>query len=121
VSIIDASVIAEFYGIVQGTGEAVTFSHTVPGTYDSATDTHGAPSAATVAGYAIEVPNEPEEFEPGELVEKQPATLFFMPTDGVSIPPKGATVTWAGTTRTVLRNGPIRPGGVAFATRVILV
>jgi hypothetical protein len=121
VSIFNAGVIAQFRNLVIGDGAPVTFTYEAPGAHDPVANAHGAPAVTTVAGHAVGMTSDPDEFEPGEMVEREPAEVLFFPDDGVTVPPKGATVTWQGRVRTVHRRFPIWPAGVTFACRLELL
>lgn len=104
---------------IQDAGTAVTFT-TASGTYDPETDTYSSVGSATVTGFAIQTTGDPERYEQLGLVKANPATLFFVPGTLGAAPGLGATVTWAGSGRTVKSQDPVAPDGTAIAWRVVV-
>jgi hypothetical protein len=121
VSILDAGTLGSIAEIIRGTGFALTFTYNAPGVHDPATETFGAPSTLTMTGYALDVTQEPETYESGELVAKGSVKVLWWPDTEGQIPPKGATCTVGAALLTVDGVLPVRPGGVAFASKVTLV
>jgi hypothetical protein len=110
---------------IRAEGQPVTFTLTTPGAHNPVTETYGPASTVAVSGWAIEVKSDEKEFrligfEPGELIQRNPATLLFAPAEYGALPPDNATVTWAGMRRTVRGILPLRPDGVVILARVIV-
>lgn len=99
-------------------GAAVTFTLTSPGTKDATTETYSTPTTASVAGYAIEVASEPEDFEPEDLIQTNPVTLLFAPSTVGDKPARLSAVTWASVGKRVSRVRPVRPDGTTILARV---
>lgn len=110
---------ARAYRQVTRKGTDVVFNPSDSDTYSGSGEwTDGA--SDTIAGKAVEIPGDPAEYEPLELIGKDAATLMFVPTTIGSIPQQGFTATWAGKVRTVKQSFPFRPAGVAIMAKVIL-
>lgn len=120
-SILDAGTLGSIAEIIRGTGFPLTFTLSAPGEHDPATETFGAPSTLTMSGYALDITQEPETYESGELVAKGSVKLLWWPDTEGDVPPKGATCVYDGVLMTVDEKLPVRPGGVAFASKVTLV
>jgi|SRR5690606_12254112 len=106
---------------VQNGGAPVTFTKTVPGSYDPVTQEHTQPSEITVSGSAVEIPGDPEEYAASDLIPRNPVTLIFVPAERGQELEQNMVCEWAGLNRSVFQRFPIRPDGVVIATRVILV
>jgi hypothetical protein len=78
-------------------------------------------SEDTITGYAVELPGDPEEYAALELIQRNPATLFFVPDHPLQADMIGLFVEWAGRTRIVDKRFPIRPTGVMIAARLIVL
>ena len=105
---------------IKAAGAAVTFTQTVPGTYDPATDTWTSPSAVTVAGYAIRVKGNPIRYQALELIQSESPTLLFAPTTAGSLPAVGSAVTWNSIAYTVRDVEPVAPDGQPIIARIIV-
>jgi hypothetical protein len=101
-------------------GAAVTWTLTLPGTYDSSTDTYTGASSDSCPGYAIEAEGNDKEYQALGLIELNPATLLFTPSTFGDVPVLNATGTWAGSTKTVKRIRPIQPDGSAIAMYLVV-
>jgi hypothetical protein len=102
-------------------GAPVSFDAEGTGAYDELTDTEVEVPGSSVAGFAVEIPGNADEYEALELIGHEAVTLFFVPTVMGQKPAKNSKVNWAGALRTVKENFPIRPAGVYFAGRIIVV
>lgn len=102
-------------------GAAVTFSTGTPGAYDAATDTFGAPTAASVTGYAIQTApkaGEEEQFRAlGSALDRRVMLLVAPTTYGGTVSP-GARVTWASVDYTVAFVTAVAPDGTTILLRV---
>jgi len=74
-----------------------------------------------VEGLAIEIPADAEEYKVYDLTVADAITLMFIPITFGEIPPLHSSVMWAGREHSVHTRLPIRPAGIAIATRVLLV
>jgi len=102
-------------------GAAVTFTRTVPGTYDAATDVWSAPSTVTVSGYAIrDVGGNPQRYLALELIQSESPRLLFGPSTPGALPALGSAVTWNGVGYSVRDVEPIGPDGPAVVAYVIV-
>jgi hypothetical protein len=99
----------------------ITFTRTVPGTYDAATDTWTTPTETTVTGNAVQVRGDADTYRALSLIQSQAPTLLFTPTTYGQLPLPGDQVTWAEDVYTVRDVAPIQPDGVAIMARVIVV
>jgi hypothetical protein len=110
--------------MLKAKGTAVTFSKTVPGTHDAATDTYTSPSTTTVPGYAVEVQPKSildvERYRALSLVPGVAPTLEFVPTTFGGTPELGATASWAGHTVTVRDIVPVQPDGTPILFRLVV-
>jgi hypothetical protein len=102
-------------------GAPVIFSISTPGTYVEATDEYTDPVFEEIAGQAVEIPGDPEEYKSMELLGTEAVTLFFVPTVFGATPKLHMSVDWAGALRTVSQIFPIRPAEELIAARVIVV
>lgn len=98
----------------------ITFTYSVPGTYDAATDTWATPATTTITGSAIQVRGDPEVYKALGLIEYEAPTLLFVPTTYGSKVAPGYTVEWSSVTYTVRSAGHIAPDGVVIASRVVI-
>jgi len=105
---------------VADAGAAVTFTLSSPGTYDAATDTWTTPVETTVAGQAMQVSGNPEDYRELSLVESEAPTLLFAPTTYGSMPDLGYTVVWASKTYTVKMLSPLQPDGTTILARLVV-
>lgn len=102
-------------------GAAVTFSRSVKGAFDPATDTIGEPTTSTITGTAIRVQGEPETFQRLGLVAAEALALVFAPAEASEgqMPALNDTVVWAGKAYTVAEVQPIEPDGTAIIGEVV--
>jgi hypothetical protein len=112
---------ADALAMVAEAGASVTFTLTIPGTYDAATDTWTGGSTSTVTGDAIRTRGNPERYKALELIESESPALLFTPDTYGDLPALNSTVSWNSTTYTVRDVDPIAPDGTAIAARVIVV
>lgn len=103
---------------IREAGAAVTFTKT---TYleDLATGTQTR-SEASVAGYAAEMPGDPEQYERLHLTEKEAPTLLFVSTTLGDVPESDAEVTWRGRVHTVREILPLAPAGTPIRFRIVI-
>ena len=101
-------------------GTAVTFTRTLPGTYDPSTDTWSGGSTTTVAGYAMRVKGNPLQYQALELIQSESPTLLFTPSTYGEMPALGSQVTWNSLAYTVRAVDPVSPDGTAIVARVIV-
>ena len=100
---------------------AVTFTHTLPGTYDAGTGVWSTPTTETVSGPAMQVSGDPDVYRDLSLVEAEAPTLFWAPnTYGDAAPGLGWTVTWANTVYTVRSVQVLAPDGVVITARLVI-
>lgn len=107
------------YADVKDAGAAVTFTRTVPGTYDASTDTFTAPSTSTITGYALQVAGDPDVYRALSLVESSCPTLLFAPLPIDGTPKVGDTVVWGGTTFTARAVKVLAPDTTTILARVV--
>lgn len=101
-------------------GSAVTFTHSIAGTYDPSTRAWSGASSSTVAGYAVQVKGKPETYQALGLVESKNPTLLFVPTTYGEVPAVGWTVTWSSTSFTVRDVDPLAPDGTVISAKVVV-
>jgi hypothetical protein len=102
-------------------GAAVTFTQTIPGTYDAATDTWSAASTVTVTGYAIrDTGGDPRRYAALSLVQSEAPRLLFGSDTAGSLPAPLSTVVWGGITYTVRDIEPVAPDGTAIVAYIIV-
>lgn len=106
-----ADLIAEF-------GQPVTLTRSVPGTYNTATATNGAPQVTTQSCLAVEDAYKAREID-GTLIRVGDKKLILSPQTSagasVTAPQTGDTVTFADTSVwTVKAVEPLSPGGTAL-------
>jgi hypothetical protein len=89
-------------------------------TYNPATDTFGGVYHLPVAGDAISVKGDREQYRDLGLVESKALTLLFRPTTFGEKPPLGSCVTWAGAEYNVNAVLPVAPAGETLIARVIV-
>jgi hypothetical protein len=106
---------------VRAAGADVVFTHTVPGSYDPATDTSGDPVITTLTGAAIRTKGDPVRYERLGLTQSEAPTLFFVPNTQGDLPEPGSLVTWATVGYAVRDVQPLAPDGIAIAANVVLV
>ncbi len=102
-------------------GAAVTWSETTPGTHSPSTGTFTTPVTTSCAGSAVEDDGDPQEYRDLELIQQNPATLFFTPTTYGQLPTLDMTGTWAGTTKTIKKIRPLRPDGTVIGAWLVVV
>ena len=103
-------------------GAAVTFTQTLPGTFDPATETYSGGSVVTVSGFALrDTGGDPRRWAALSLIQSEAPRLFFT-TSGTmgTLPALGATVVWGSTTYTVRDVDPLEPDGTAIAAYIIV-
>lgn len=106
-------------GILRSKGAAITFTKE-RASYDSGSDTMGAPPATvTVIGRAMGIGG-PVMREPGTLVERATVTLAFRPDTAGEVPEDGSTCTWAGEEWSVRSTEPVAMNGIATGATVVL-
>lgn len=98
-------------------GAAVTFTRTVPGAHDPLTGSVAPPSTVTVAGYAIEKRDRPENYVRLSIVGR-PITLLFAPTTYGDRPEPGDSFSWGGRDATVREVVGVSPDGTAIALMI---
>jgi hypothetical protein len=101
-------------------GAAVTFSETVPGAKDAATETYAPTTTSTVAGYAMQVAGDPKRYADLRLIQSEAPSLFFVPTTFGALPALLAKVTWNGIDYVVRDVAPFGPNGPAIYATVIV-
>jgi hypothetical protein len=89
-------------------------------TYNPATDTFGGVYHQPVAGTAISVKGDREQYRDLGLVEAKALTLLFRPATFGEKPPLGSCVTWAGVEYNVNDVLPLAPAGETLIARVIV-
>lgn len=97
-------------------GAAVTFSKTVVA-YDAATDTSTS-STSTVAGFAMRIQGDPDEYARLGLIQSEHPMLSFEPTTPGQLPPLGATVVFGGETLTVEDVNPCAMDGTPTSAHI---
>jgi hypothetical protein len=105
-------------GTIQTKGAAVTFSLTTM-TFDATTET-STPTTTTVAGYAMEVDGDLEEYKAAEVIASQAKTLLFVPTTSGEVPLVESTLTWASETFATKSVKSLGLAGTAQASRVMV-
>lgn len=104
----------------------VTFTRSVPGTYDPATDTWTGGSTSTITGSAIQVRGDPQKYLALELIMSTNPTLLFTPTvyplraNTAEFVQAGDTVVWTGVTFTVKDVDPVAPDGFVVIARIVV-
>lgn len=101
-------------------GAAANVTRVVPGTYDPATDRSTGDTMATLAGYAIDVPGNPDTYRALSLVQSSAPSLFWVPLTYGDLPKPGDTMQWRGATMTVKDVTALAPDGVAIAATIIV-
>jgi hypothetical protein len=101
-------------------GAPVAFSKMTPGVYDPLTNEETDPVANVVAGRAVEIPGDLEEYREFELIPSQTKTLLFVPTEMGATPEIDSTVFWANELWTVKQHLPIQPTGILIADKVYI-
>lgn len=104
---------------VKRKGAAITFALVSPGVYDAATDTWSSPVTTSIAGFAVEIGNDPEVFRNLGLILADHATFLFTASTLGSLPVPGFRTTWGGAAYTVKSVLPLSPDGTALLARVI--
>jgi hypothetical protein len=107
-------------GVVRRKGAAVTFTKSVPGTYDPETDTSTAPSTLSVPGYAMKVSGDPDTYARLQLIESEAPTLEFVPDTIGDAPVLGMTVDFGGETLTVKDVDTLAMNGTPEAAFVVV-
>ena len=109
---------------VSEAGASVTFTLTRPGTPVPLTGRYSDPSVTTVSGYAIRVKGEGEDqyagYGGGEMTQRNPLTLFFVPSTFGQVPPADSVVMWADDSHKVKKTRDVAPDGTAIASYVVL-
>lgn len=105
---------------VSSAGSAVTFSKTVPGTYDPATDTTTGATTSSVSGFAIGKRGDPVLYQKLSLIQSEAPTLFFVPSTIGEAPLLGASVVWGGIAYVVRDVDPLSIDGVPIAHDVVV-
>ena len=103
-----------------------TFTRTLPGVYDKATDSWGTPVVTTITGSAIQVRGDPIKYQALSLIESEAPTLLFTPdlytlrsfTDDFVKP--GDVTTWNGKPFTVRDVSAVAPDGIVIVSRIIV-
>lgn len=80
-------------GVLRRKGVAVVFTKIIPGTTDPVTEETTAATTVTVAGYAMRIQGDPDEYARLGLIQSEhpmlafePDTLGELPTLGMSVP-----------------------------------
>lgn len=107
-------------GFIRFRGEAVTCTKITPPAVDSGTGESGAPTTATVSGYAIERPGERKDYGAGGLTQQDTRTLEFVPDTAGEEPARGATLSWAGQTYTVASVDPKTISGTVKGSVLVI-
>ena len=108
------------YVTLRRKGAAVTFTQTIPGTYDAATDTYGPNSTVTVTGYAVRDQGNPQTYDALGLSLSEAPTLIFGSVTAGSLPALGAKVTWNAIVYTVRDVQPVDPDGQAIIAMLVV-
>jgi hypothetical protein len=103
-------------GVLMRKGRAVVFTGTTS-TYDPETDT-GTTVTATVAGYAMRIAGDPDEYARLGLVHSEHPMLSFEPDTPGELPTLGMTVEFGDETLTVEDVNPCAMNGVATSAHV---
>jgi hypothetical protein len=107
-------------GLLARKGAPVTFSKTIPGTYDAPTDTSTPPTTLTVDGFAMQIEGDPDLYTALGLIESDNPTLAFAPKTRGVLPTLGFVVPWGGETLTVKNIKPLAMAGIATAARIVV-
>lgn len=101
-------------------GIPVLIVRIVEGVQDPLTEQFATPTETTIAGYAAEIPGEPEMYEQFELSPIQTKVLFFVPTYLGETPELGDTILWKSVTRTIGGIIPIQPDSALIAAKLLV-
>lgn len=102
-------------------GGSVTFSRTVDGTYDPATDTTTGASTRTITGNAARTAGNPDTYRALGLTQSSAPTLFFAPTTIGELPMPGDAASWGGLSYSVKDVTPLDlDGRGAIAAYVVI-
>jgi hypothetical protein len=105
---------------VKSRGAPIVFTLVTGGEYDPETDTSLPPQRSQVNGYAVELPQDPEEYRNMELVLQEDVILMFVPNVFGQRPAVGGVTDWAGRRRVVTKVLPYRPAEVVLAAKVVV-
>ena len=98
-----------------------TFTHSMPGTYDAATDTFAPPETWTLTGSAMQVRGDPDVYKALSLIESEAPTLLWVPEIyGDAAPDLGWTCVWSNVTYTVRSVLPLAPDGVVITAKIVV-
>jgi len=100
-------------------GAAVTFSQ-YHRTFDPLTNRSQLALIETIAGYAIEVPKNPEKYKELDLIVEDAPTLLFVPTNLGYLPELGGSCSWAGAGWNVRDISPLALDGPPIMARVVI-
>lgn len=104
----------------------VTFTRTIPGTYNAATDSWVGASTSSITGNAIQVKGDPQRYEALGLTLSTMPTLLFAPTGYPlrAFTPEfvmpGDYVEWNGILATVKDVSTVSPDGTVVIARIIV-
>lgn len=90
-------------------------------TYDPETDEQTDRVLLVIKGHAVEISGDMKQYQEMSLVEREPVTLFFVPTEIGDEPGLGCRLLWAGEVRKVRYVHPFRPAGTTIGAKVIVV
>jgi hypothetical protein len=122
-SILDAPLLRVAQTVTREFGQAVTFTRTT-NVYDETTG-QVTPTDTTIAGRAIEEPDDVVRYKALEIVVAKGLTLMFTPDAGGLAVQTGAFVlpgdafTWNGAAFVVKHVAPTAPSGIAIAGRIV--
>jgi hypothetical protein len=107
---------------VQAAGSAVTFTKDTQGTHIPTTGQSGAPTPASISGYAIQTQGNPKQYEAAKLLETESPTLLFVSSIYAvgQAPSLGARVTWGGKQYKVASVNTLQPDGTPILSKVII-
>jgi hypothetical protein len=99
-------------------GAAVVFTKVIPGTYNPLTETTGPSTTLTVAGYAMRISGDPDEYARLGLILSEHPMLSFEPTTPGQLPEVGWTVEFGGEPLTVEDVNPCAMNGTATSAHI---
>lgn len=105
-------------GVLMRKGAAVVFTKDIPGTYDGETDTTTPGSTLTIAGRAMRISGDPDEYAKLGLIQSEHPMLSFAPDTVGELPGPGWTVVFGGETLTVEDVNPCAMNGQATSAHV---
>jgi hypothetical protein len=105
-------------GVLMRKGAAVTFTKVIPGTYNPTTEETGAPTTLTVAGYAMRIAGDPDEYARLGLIQSEHPMLSFVPDTEGELPEIGWEVVFGGESLTVEDINPCAMNGTATSAHI---